>query len=285
MWVKYGFYDLDRLMDVICICPSEFGEWQLGVESNGIYVVEEMIFARYWMFLQVYFHKIRRIYDYYMSHFLKREYTQYSEQLEKYTTYTDSMVLEDIRHSYGKNEWAKYLFNREHMKEVYVSEAQQENDEELERIARLIDGLKEVYKPEISKHLCYIDQADTSSAKSLIEIRTYKAELDIDGEEERKLPAIPVRDKHTDSILPIQKYSLPIRNISDKKINLFRVYSVESLQEEIRAYILKRKNEIPGEIEQEKQEEQSINQEIKELEQKQSDIKKIREERLNRYRR
>ena len=28
--VKYGYYDLDRIMDVICICPSEFDEWQLG---------------------------------------------------------------------------------------------------------------------------------------------------------------------------------------------------------------------------------------------------------------
>lgn len=288
--VKYGFYDLDRLMDVICICPSRFDEWQLGVESNGVYVVEEMIFARYWMFIQVYFHKTRRIYDYYMSHFLKSEYKEYPKVLEKYITYTDAKVLEDIKYSKGRNEWGDFLFNRKHMKEIYVSGAQQENDDELEVIARLIDDFKEKYKEEISQHLCYVDQADTSSAKSLIDIRSYKNEYDMDSLEEksdaseRTLPAIPVKDKYSHTISPIQDYSLPIRNMSDKKINLFRIYATESKKDEFMEYINYRKQAIPSEIELDKQRERKISEEIKLLQWQENAMKKTKEERLDRYR-
>ena len=43
--------------------------------------------------------------------------------------------------------------------------------------------------------------------------------------EEVRLYAIPVRDKHTNVIKPIQSYSLPISSLSDKKINIIRIYA------------------------------------------------------------
>lgn len=249
--VKYGTYDLDRIMDVICICPTEYDEWQLGIESSGVHAVEEFIFARYWMFLQVYFHKTRRIYDYYLSHFLKELYHTYPTDLDDYLKTTDIEVLDEI-YTHKNKRWAKNLYNREHMKEVYVSSPHQEDDEELDRVARLIEFYEKDYENFIKEHRCYVDQADTSSAKKLIDIKKYKAETD-EGDEKRSLPAIPVKNKHNNSIKPIQDYSLPIRKLSDKKINLFRIYADEELTPEIREYIEQKQKEIPVIVSQEKE--------------------------------
>jgi len=288
--VKYGYYDLDRIMDVICICPSDYDEWQLGVESDGVHAVEELIFARYWMFLQVYFHKTRRIYDYYLSHFLKWNCSRYPEDLEEYLSYTDSLILYEIRRSQGKNQWAEHLFTRKHMKEAYVSGVHQEDDEELDQLARLMDAVKKDYGQEIEQHLCYVDQADTSSAKSLIEIRSFKNEADCEEKDgqtaqdeellKHKLPAIPVRDRHTGQIAPIQDYSLPIRKLSDKKINVFRIYADESIIYDIKKYIDQKQKIIVSEI----KEEEKIQKDLKELTYKNEENIKNREERLNRYR-
>ncbi|MEW6276464.1 MAG: HD domain-containing protein, partial [Bacillota bacterium] len=84
--VRYGKYDLERILDTVTVVAAResnsisqseemredfTGFWLLGIESDGIQAVEELIFARYWMFIQVYFHKTRRIYDYYLTAFLK----------------------------------------------------------------------------------------------------------------------------------------------------------------------------------------------------------------------
>lgn len=288
--VKYGYYDLDRIMDVICICPSDYDEWQLGVESDGVHAVEELIFARYWMFLQVYFHKTRRIYDFYLSHFLKWNCTQYPEDLERYLSCSDSQILHEIRQHHEKNKWAKHMFNRNHMKEVYVSGVHQEDDEELDRLARLIDAVKKEYSQKIDQHLCYIDQADTSSAKSLIEIRSFKNEVDCEDEDslstmheesfKHKLPAIPVRDRHTGQIVPIQDYSLPIRKLSDKKINVFRIYADEPIVHGVKEYIDKKQKEIVLEIENE----QELEKNLEVMKNKHEENKRNRKERLERYR-
>lgn len=257
--VKYGTYDLDRMLDVICICPTDYNEWQLGIDSNGVHAAEEFIFARYWMFLQVYFHKTRRIYDYYLSHFLKAIHSPYPTELTEYLKKTDAIVLENIRNLSKSNKWAKHLFERNHMQEVYISPPHHEKDEDLEFIARLIDNFGIDYSEQIASHRCYIDQADTSSVKSLIEIKEFKSETDPESESnnneaKRKLPAIPVKDKHSDSIFPIQHYSLPIRKMSDLKINLFRIYADNDLNTQIKDYIIAKEIEVKEIIAKEKSE-------------------------------
>lgn len=102
--VQYGKYDLHRLLDTLCICypnndPSR--EWQLGVESDGVHAVEEFIFARYWMFIQVYFHKTRRIYDYYLTNFVKFALRQhglstYPTNITDYLSWNDPKVIQLI---------------------------------------------------------------------------------------------------------------------------------------------------------------------------------------------
>lgn len=71
--VSYGRYDLDRVIDTLCLCEdSEIGGHLIGVKEDGIHAVEGLLIARFMMFTQVYFHKTRVIFDYHYEEALKR---------------------------------------------------------------------------------------------------------------------------------------------------------------------------------------------------------------------
>ncbi|TEB04305.1 hypothetical protein Psch_04031 [Pelotomaculum schinkii] len=218
--VQYGKYDLHRLLDTFCICfsngdPSR--EWQLGIESDGVHAVEEFVFARYWMFLQVYFHKTRRIYDYYLVNFLKlaldRERRQsYPIDLKEYLSWNDQKVLQLIeKYSInGSNIWAHNLNRRQHIKEAFVStphpeENEDERKDELGRIAFVISEARKKFPVDKEPDRYYIDQSKTSSSKYLIEIPKFITETQED--EDNKLFAVPVFDKLTKKIKSIQDFS------------------------------------------------------------------------------
>jgi len=64
--VAYGRFDHFRLIDTLRILPSgsdEPGKPALGVEEGGLQSAEALLLGRYYMYSQVYFHPIRRIYD------------------------------------------------------------------------------------------------------------------------------------------------------------------------------------------------------------------------------
>lgn len=62
--VAYGRFDHFRLIDTLRILPSpSTGEPALGVEEGGLQSAEALLFARCFMYSQVYLHPIRRIYD------------------------------------------------------------------------------------------------------------------------------------------------------------------------------------------------------------------------------
>jgi len=62
--VKYGIYDKDRLIGSLRITN---GDDNIGIDEKSYYNAESLIIARYQMFSQVYYHKVRRIYDYHIS--------------------------------------------------------------------------------------------------------------------------------------------------------------------------------------------------------------------------
>ncbi|MBR2743448.1 MAG: HD domain-containing protein [Clostridia bacterium] len=60
--VTYGKYDLNRFVSTLVPYKKEH-TLQLAIERGGIQALEEFILARYFMFIQVYFHKTRRYLD------------------------------------------------------------------------------------------------------------------------------------------------------------------------------------------------------------------------------
>ena len=148
--VIYGKFDYMRLIDTITIVPyvgsycnelteneelksilPETPEPRIGIEYGGIHTVEGLLLARYFMFLQVYFHPIRRIYDLMLIEFLKRSLPDghYPEDLDEYLEYDDAKVLEMIKKEAknGENREAKVLaeriLTRNHPKKVFEEKA------------------------------------------------------------------------------------------------------------------------------------------------------------------
>ena len=70
--VRYGSFDLPRLLDTFTLSVDvSSGNLQLGVDYGGLHAVEGLILARYFMFTQVYFHAVRRVYDFILTEFIK----------------------------------------------------------------------------------------------------------------------------------------------------------------------------------------------------------------------
>jgi HD superfamily phosphohydrolase len=106
--VAYGRFDHARLIDTLRILPQPPAEGrarsqepQLGVEHGGLHAAEALVLARYFMFTQVYFHRVRRIYDIHLRDFMScylgdRERFpdgKFPSDLEKYLHETDSEIL------------------------------------------------------------------------------------------------------------------------------------------------------------------------------------------------
>lgn len=60
--VNYGKYDVERLVSCLTIHQRD-GFPRLAIRSGGVQAFEEFMLARYFMFVQVYFHRTRRFFD------------------------------------------------------------------------------------------------------------------------------------------------------------------------------------------------------------------------------
>lgn len=73
--VMYGKFDHHRLIDTLRILPKSYEEGSmeatLGIEDGGLHAAEALLLARYFMFVQVYLHHVRRIYDKHLTDFLR----------------------------------------------------------------------------------------------------------------------------------------------------------------------------------------------------------------------
>lgn len=131
--VAYGRFDHYRLIDTLRILPpppsgkdggSE--ELALGVEQGGIQSAEALMLARYFMYSQVYFHHIRRIYDIHLKDFLK-EWLQggtFSTDVDQHLRMTDNEVTAALleaacdKHRAGSTH-ALRIIGRKHFKLLY----------------------------------------------------------------------------------------------------------------------------------------------------------------------
>ena len=69
--VAYGRFDPDRLVDGLrLIIDPESNDITLGLDNGGIHAAEALLLARYFMYTQVYFHDVRRVYDQHLQDFL-----------------------------------------------------------------------------------------------------------------------------------------------------------------------------------------------------------------------
>lgn len=129
--VAYGKFDHYRLIDTLRILsgtPQDNTpqEPSLGIEEGGIQSAEALMLARYFMYSQVYFHPVRRIYDIHLKDFL-REWLpggSFDTNLAAHLGLTDNEVTSALLttafdDSKIGHEHALRIIRREHFKVVY----------------------------------------------------------------------------------------------------------------------------------------------------------------------
>ncbi len=98
--VRYGVYDLDRLIDTLLpVVDPKSGETSLGVEAGGVHAVEALILARYYMFTQVYFNVTGKAMEHHLTEWLRAEGRFWPSDPAKFLVEDDHSVLAALRAS------------------------------------------------------------------------------------------------------------------------------------------------------------------------------------------
>jgi HD superfamily phosphohydrolase len=224
--VKYGNYDLERILETFTIFIHQNGVKQLAIESDGVHAVEGFIFARYWMFIQVYFHKTRRIFDYILTKSFKRLFNGHFppfENIEEYIKYDDFVVWEGIKQQ--DDIWSQRLVKRNHLSSVF----EKINPEGEGRVE--FAWLKNELGREWGEENIFIDQAFNVERKYQIpDLEPYEdAPRDLTSEGTVSeafrigLHPILVVDKHTGEPNNIKEVSVPLKEL--RAVNILRIYT------------------------------------------------------------
>jgi len=127
--VAYGKFDHYRLIDTLCILPRTAGdstEPVLGIEEGGLHSAEALLLARYFMYTQLYFHPVRRIYDIHLKDFLKTWLPGgcFTTTLPEHQQMTDNEVTAELLKAardegHPGHDPARRIVNREHFRLLY----------------------------------------------------------------------------------------------------------------------------------------------------------------------
>jgi HD superfamily phosphohydrolase len=124
--VKYGVFDLHRLIDTLRVHKDADEEQYLAISADGINSVEQFVLAKYYMSVQVYFHRIRLITDEMIARgitlgieedeigWLKTLYTfdGSAAHLEEYLEWHDEKLILEILSDRTPDGFAKQIFTR-----------------------------------------------------------------------------------------------------------------------------------------------------------------------------
>jgi len=111
--VRYGVYDLDRLIDTLTpIEDPETGAIGLGIEEGGVHAVEALILARYYMFTQVYFNVTGKALEHHLTEWLRASGRCWSSDPARFLAEDDHSTLAAMRADPGVH--ARAVVDRAH---------------------------------------------------------------------------------------------------------------------------------------------------------------------------
>lgn len=184
--VNYGVFDSLRLIESLAVMNNpDTGALQLAVERGGEHTFEALILARYQMSTQVYYHRIRRIYDYYLSEYMRHWAVDHYKTPEDVLHYDDNNALLAIRLDEGtatdRGKWANRIVRRQHHRSIYETG----DNADLDKLKKAKRILRELTK-EFDNVDFYLDDSPLPIHK-----------LAIPGQqEEQEIEDLYVVDKH-----------------------------------------------------------------------------------------
>ncbi len=143
-----GRFDYQRLLNTLTVIDHPDTKTPvLAIEVGGRHAAEGLLLARYFMFLQVYFHRVRRIYDCHLVDFLSAWLPdgRFPTDLNAYIRLTDDTVHEAIIEATASDgslaQLAQRLRGRQHYRVAYELNPQDKQND------------PEVF-PKLSQHVC-----------------------------------------------------------------------------------------------------------------------------------
>jgi len=164
--VQYGKFDLGRILETLTLDGEDpGGGLVLGIEAGGQHALEEFVLARYFMFAQVYFHKVRRAFDLVLTEFIGELLARNNgtgtypgpENVNEYLMWDDQKVIaaaSELMDSDAKN-LAWRIIDRQHPKAIYETGLSPNKAILRKVIYQLLDAAREKF-PEIR---FWMDQA------------------------------------------------------------------------------------------------------------------------------
>ena len=207
--VRYGSYDLDRLLDTLMPLPDpESGGWGIGVEEGGVHAAEALVMARYYMFTQVYFNPTGKALELHLNEWLEERGTRWPADPAAFLDEDDVTVLAALRRS--ANPHARAVVERTHYPLAYET-GEHLTAADRDRFEALLTGLR--------RRFARGDLLVSHSAK-----------------DPHRFEQARVLVRHRDGELePMSEASQFIRHLG--RIERFRVYCPEARLDEVTAAI------------------------------------------------
>ena len=213
--VNYGKFDLNRLLDSLTVYHNkEHNIKQLAIQRGGIHAFEEFVIARYFMFIQVYFHKTRRYLDYLLVKCIKEilPNEKYPDSVDEYLGLDDDCILERIRLHVSKSDCAKQFIERDVMSCIYETPSHTNANANSPDL-RIFDLVHRQLTQNIQDCIIHIDSPSKLAHKIPV-LGVYNADSG---------KGIPIISKYSKEPTSLIDESLLLKGL-DKPINIKRIY-------------------------------------------------------------
>ena len=192
---SYGLFDYERLLN-----HMEVWENKKVVNISALRALESFFLGRYFMYIQVYFHKVVRILSIHLVEFINKFFGQgHFTDMRMFLSFTDNDII-SVALKNPNDVAVKRLFGREHFREVYYTE----DVESFEHVKR---SLLEKFEPDLLRFdLC---------KKKIVDEDVYIAK--------------------GDQVIPLRDVSSLLKRMDE--IVIARVYAERSIAKEVRGCI------------------------------------------------
>ena len=147
--VDYGRFDYQRLIESLNLVEDELGFPDLALERGGLHAFEALILARYQMNTQVYYHRLRQLYDHYLVEYFKAAGYDEPPALEDALRQDDVGVTAQMARDSAdlltnRGSWARRIMERDHHWLVHETGAST-NAIDLKRSRRVLNVLEKSF--------------------------------------------------------------------------------------------------------------------------------------------
>lgn len=203
--VRYGSYDLPRLLDTMIPIVDGEGRWGVGVDAGGVHALEALVLARYYMFTQVYFNVTGKVLELHLSRYLAESGERWPADPEAFLEIDDISVTAAMRRSASRHAGA--VLHRKLRFPLAFETEEHLLEQDRQRFEELLPELRARFDPR--------DLLESHSAK-----------------DPHRLSRNPVLVRRFDgTTVPMEQASQFLRHLT--RIDSYRIYSTPEIRDEV----------------------------------------------------